>query len=135
MNYTLTPFLSDENISLDSDENFFEIRDYLLKIFENKIRLHYDAYSEIHCPDDPEIVTESKPLKFIRRYQELKDWVSSDYGYLLDQGKSPYEAREITIDHSPMTYLDDPDTQLEWTDKNLDMLRRFIENNFEDLIS
>jgi hypothetical protein len=34
-----------------------------------------------------------------------------------------------------MTYLDDPDTQLEWTDKNLDMLRRFIENNFEDLIS
>ena len=135
MNYTLTPFLSDENISLDSDENFFEIRDYLLKIFENKIRLHYDAYSEIHCPDDPEIVTESKPLKFIRRYQELKDWVSSDYGYLLDQGNSPYEAREITIDHSPMTYLDDPDTQLEWTDKNLDMLRRFVENNFEDLIS
>ena len=134
MNYTLTPFLTDENISLDSDENYFEIRNYLLKIFENKIRLHYDAYSEMHCPDDPEIVTESK-LQFIRRYQELKDWVRSDYNFLLDQGKSPYDAREITIDHSAMTYLDDPDTQLEWTDKNLNMLRRFIENNFEDLIS
>jgi len=136
MNYALTPFLSDENISLDSDENFFEIRDYLLKIFENKIRLHYDAYSEIHCPDDPEIVAESLTKVMLRRrYQELKDWVSSDYYYLLDRGKSPYEAREMSIDHSPTTYLDDPDTQLEWTDKNFDMLRRFIENNFEDLIS
>jgi hypothetical protein len=145
MNYTLASFLNNENISLDSDENYideetlisylFEIRNYLLNIFENKIRLHYDAYSEIHCPDDPEIVTESKQLKFIRRYQELKDWVRSDYNYLLDQGKSPYDAREMTIDDSAMTYLDDPDTQLEWTDKNLNMLRRFIENNFEDLIS
>jgi hypothetical protein len=80
------------------------------------------------------VITESQH-KFIRRYQELKDWVRSDYNYLLDQGKSPYDAREITIDHSPMTYLDDPDTQLVWTDKNLNMLRRFIENNFEDLIN
>jgi hypothetical protein len=31
--------------------------------------------------------------------------------------------------------LDDPDTHLEWTDENLNMLRNFIENNFEDLIS
>ena len=134
INYTLAPFLTDENISLDSDEHFYKIRDYLLKIFENKIRLHYDAYSEIHCPDIPEIVTESK-LQFIRRYQELKDWVSSDYNYLLDRGKSPYEAREMTIDDSPWSYLNDPDTELEWTHKNFDMLRRFIENNFEDLIS
>ena len=80
------------------------------------------------------VITESQH-KFIRRYQELKDWVRSDYNYLLDQGKSPYDAREMTIDDSAMTYLDDPDTQLEWTDKNLNMLRRFIENNFEDLIS
>ena len=80
------------------------------------------------------IITESQ-LQFIRRYQELKDWVRSDYNFLLGQGKSPYEAREMTIEHSPMTYLDDPDTQIEWTDENLDMLRRFIENNFEDLIS
>ena len=80
------------------------------------------------------VITESQH-KFIRRYQELKDWVRSDYNYLLDQGKSPYDAREITIDHSAMTYLDDPDTQIKWTDKNLNMLRRFIENNFEDLIS
>jgi hypothetical protein len=80
------------------------------------------------------VITESQH-KFIRRYQELKDWVRYDYNYLLDQGESPYDAREITIDHSAMTYLDDPDTQLEWTDKNLNMLRRFIENNFEDLIS
>ena len=134
MNYTLASFLNNENISLDSDENYFEIRNYLLNIFENKIRLHYDAYSEIHCPDDPEIVTESK-LQFIRRYQELKDWVRSDYNYLLDQGKSPYEAREMTIDHSPITYLDDPETEIEWTDERFIMLRRFVENNFEDLIS
>jgi hypothetical protein len=53
----------------------------------------------------------------------------------LDQGKSPYDAREMTIDDSAYTYLDDPDTQLEWTDKNFDQLQRFIENNFEDIIS
>ena len=80
------------------------------------------------------VITESQH-KFIRRYQELKDWVRSDYNYLLDQGKSPYDAREMTIDDSAYTYLDDPDTQLEWTDKNFDQLQRFIENNFEDIIS
>jgi hypothetical protein len=80
------------------------------------------------------VITESQ-LQFVRRYEELKDLVRSDYNHLLDRGKSPYEAREITIDHSPMSYLDSPDTQLEWTDKNFNMLRRFIENNFEDLIS
>ena len=80
------------------------------------------------------VITESQH-KFIRRYQELKDWVRSDYNYLLDQGKSPYYARKIIFNEFAYTYLDDPDTQLEWTDKNLNMLRRFIENNFEDLIS
>ena len=80
------------------------------------------------------IITESQH-KFIRRYRELKDWVRSDYNFLLDQGYSSYDAREITIDHSAMSYLDDPDTQLEWTIENFDKLKRFIENNFEDLIS
>jgi hypothetical protein len=80
------------------------------------------------------VITESQ-LQFIRRHQELKDWVRSDYNYLLDQGFPPNEAKDMTIDHSAITYLDDPDTQIEWTDKNLNMLRRFIENNFEDLIS
>jgi len=80
------------------------------------------------------IITETQH-KFIRRYRELKDWVRSDYNFLLDQGNSSYDAREITIDHSAMSYLDDPDTQLEWTIENFDKLKRFIENNFEDLIS
>ncbi len=80
------------------------------------------------------VITESQ-LQFIRRYQELKDWVSSDYYYLLDRGKSPYEAREMTIEDCPWTYLDDPDTNIERTKENFDQLQRFIENNFEDLIS
>ena len=32
MNYTLMPFLDDEGIHLDSKQNVFEIRDFLLKI-------------------------------------------------------------------------------------------------------
>jgi hypothetical protein len=80
------------------------------------------------------VITESQ-LQFIRRYQVLKDWVRSDYNYLLDQGFPPNEAKDMVIDHSAGTYLDDPDTQIEWTDKNFNMLQRFIENNFEDLIS
>ena len=134
MNYTLIPFLDDEGISLDSKQNVFDIRDLLIELFENKIREHYDAYSEMYCPDDPEIVTESQH-KFIRRYQEIKDWVRSDYNYLLDKGHSPYDAKDMAIDHSPWTYLDDPDTNIERTKENFDALRRFIENNFEDLIS
>ena len=67
--------------------------------------------------------------------KELKDWVRSDYSYLLDSGNTPMRAREITIDHCPMTYLDKDDQEIEYTDKNLNMLRRFIEDNFEDLIS
>jgi hypothetical protein len=80
------------------------------------------------------VITESQ-LQFIRRYQELKDWVRSDYNYLLDQGFPPNEAKDMVIDHSAMTYLDDPDATIEWTDENFDKLRRFIEDNFEDLIS
>ena len=134
INYTLAPFLTDKNISLDSDEHFYKIRDYLLKIFENKIRLHYDAYSEIHCPDIPEIVTESK-LQFIRRYQEIKDWVRSDYNYLLDRGYSQDDARDMVIDDCPWTYLTDDDTNIGMNEENFNQLRRFIENNFEDIIS
>ncbi len=44
-------------------------------------------------------------------------------------------AKEITIDHSPMTYLDYEANGIEYTDKNLKKLRSFIEDNFEDLIS
>ena len=75
------------------------------------------------------ILTESQ-LQLVRRYQEIKDWVRSDYNYLLDIGKSPDDARDMTIDHSAMTYLDDPDTNIGWTEENLDRLRRFIENNY-----
>jgi hypothetical protein len=136
MNYTLMPFLDDENIHLNPKQNVFTIRDFLIKIFENKIREHYDAYSEMHCPDDPEIVTESLTNVMLRRrYQELKDWVRSDYSYLLDSGNTPMRAKEITIDHCPMTYLDNEDQEIEYTDKNLQKLRSFIEDNFEDLIS
>lgn len=80
------------------------------------------------------IITESQH-SILRRYQEIKDWVKSDYNYLLRRGKSPQEAMEITIDHSPYSYLEDPDSQIEYTNENLYTLRRFIEDNFEDLIS
>lgn len=80
------------------------------------------------------VITESQ-LQFIRRYQELKDWVRSDYNYLLDRGHSPGDAKDMTIDHSPWTYLDNPDTNIERTKENFGQLRRFIKNNFEDLIS
>jgi hypothetical protein len=76
MNYTLMPFLDDENIHLDSKQNVFTIRDFLIKIFENKIRLHYDAYGEEHCPDDPEIVTESQ-IELSRRYEKLIELVDN----------------------------------------------------------
>ena len=136
MNYTLMPFLDDEGISLDSKQNVFEIRDFLIKIFENKIREHYDAYSEMNCPDDPEIVNESlTDLMLRRRYDELKSWVSYDYNYLLDRGHPPHEAKDMTIDHSSWTYLNDSDTDIENNKKNFDKLQRFIENNFEDFIS
>ena len=80
------------------------------------------------------IVTENQS-SFLRRYQEIKDWVSDDYNYLLKRGHSPYDAKDMTIDHSPWTYLNDSDTDIENNKKNFDKLRRFIEKNFEDLIS
>jgi len=80
------------------------------------------------------VITESQ-LQLIRRYQEIKDWVRSDYYYLLDQGESPHKAREITIDHSPWTYLDDSDNNIKNNRENFDQLQQFIEDNFEDLIS
>jgi hypothetical protein len=79
-------------------------------------------------------ITESQ-LKYIRRYEQLKDCVKSDYEFLLNQGVPSNEAKEITIDHSSLTYLEDEDTDIEFTDENVFDLRDFIEDNFEDLIS
>ena len=79
-------------------------------------------------------ITESQ-LKYIRRYEQLKDCVKSDYEFLLNQGLSSDEAKEITIDHSSLTYLEDEDTDIEFTDENVFELRDFVEDNFEDLIS
>jgi hypothetical protein len=81
------------------------------------------------------IITENKS-SFLRRYQEIKDCVKSDYLYLLRQEYSPENAKEITIDHTPFSYLDDFDEHgIRFTEKNLTSLRKFIEDNFEDLIS
>jgi hypothetical protein len=79
-------------------------------------------------------ITESQ-LKYIRRYEQLKDCVKSDYEFLLNQGLPSDEAKMITIDHSSLTYLEDEDTDIEFTDENVFDLRDFIEDNFEDLIS
>jgi|688.fasta_scaffold68239_7 hypothetical protein len=136
MNYTLIPFLDDEGISLDSKQNVFDIRDLLIELFENKIREHYDAYSEMYCPDDPEIVTESlTDLMLRRRYDDIKSWVRSDYNFLLDRGETPKRAKEMTLDHSAGTYLDNEDNEIEFTGKNFEKLSIFIEDNFEDFIS
>ena len=136
MNYTLMPFLDDEGIHLDSKQNVFTIRDFLIKIFENKIREHYDVYSEMNCPDDPEIVTESlTDLMLRRRYDDIKSWVRSDYNFLLDSGETPNRAKEMTLDHSAGTYLDDEDNEIEFTGKNFEKLSIFIKDNFEDFIS
>jgi len=80
------------------------------------------------------VITESQ-FQFIRRYQEIKDWVSSDYNYLLKRGHSPQNAKHMTIDHSPWTYLNNSHTNIKNNKKNFNMLQQFIENNFEDLIS
>ncbi len=133
---TLREFIDDENLDLWDPGHFFPIRDFLGGTFEKKVREHYDAYGEMHCPDDPEIVNESiDKLMLRRRYEEIKSWVRADYNYLLDQGFSPKEAKEITIDHAPITYLDDEDNEFEWTGNNLDNLRDFIIDNFEEIIS
>ena len=133
---TLREFVVDENLNLWDPDDFFTTRDFLRNTFEKKVREHYDAYGEIHCPDDPEIVNESiDELMLRRRYEEIKSWVRADYNYLLDQGFSPKEAKEMTMDHSPITYLDDEGNEFEWTGNNLDNLRDFIIDNFKDIIS
>lgn len=133
---TLRDFIDDENLELWYPDDFFSTRDFLVNTFEKKVKEHYVAYGEIHCPDDPEIVNESiDDLMLQRRYEEIKSWVRADYNYLLDQGFSPKEAKEMTMDHSPITYLDDEGNEFEWTGNNLDNLRDFIIDNFEDIIS
>jgi hypothetical protein len=133
---TFRDFIDDENLELWEPVDFFNTRDFLVNTFEKKVREHYDAYSEMHCPDDPEIVNESiDEVMLRRRYEEIKSWVRADYNYLLDQGFSPKEAKEMTIDHSPLTYLDDEGNEFEWTGNNLDNLRDFIIDNFRDIIS
>jgi hypothetical protein len=133
---TFRDFIDDENLELWEPVDFFNTRDFLVSTFEKKVREHYDAYGEMHCPDDPEIVNESiDDLMLQRRYEEIKSWVRADYNYLLDQGFSPKEAKEMTMDHSPITYLDDEGNEFEWTGNNLDNLRDFIIDNFEDIIS
>jgi len=133
---TFRDFIDDENLELWDPDDFFSTRDFLVNTFEKKVREHYDAYGEIHCPDDSEIVNESiDELMLQRRYEEIKSWVRSDYNYLLDQGFSPKEAKEMTIDHSPITYLDDEGNEFEWTGNNLDNLRDFIIDNFEDIMT
>jgi len=132
---TLRELIDDENLDLWDPGYFFPIRDFLGDTFEKKVREHYDAYGEMHCPDDPEIVNESiDELMLRRRYEEIKSWVRADYNYLLDQGFSPKEENEMTMDHSPITYLDDEGNEFEWTGDNLDNLRDFIIDNFEDII-
>ena len=117
-----------------SANDLFNFRDQLIPLFDEKIRDHYD---NVDCSDDSDVMLESRitKLKLRRRYQQLKDWVRSDYKYLLRQDYVPHEAKEITIDHSSETYLDDSDNDLEYSDENVRWLRQFIEDNFEDLIT
>jgi hypothetical protein len=41
----------------------------------------------------------------------------------------------MVIDDCPWTYLTDDDTNIGMNEENFNQLRRFIENNFEDIIS
>ena len=120
------------NLSASDIINF---RDQLIPLFDERIRNHYDKYGD--CSDDSDVVLESQTnkLNLRRRYQEIKSWVKSDYQYLLRQEYYPENAKEIVIDHSAFSYLDDSDNDLKFTDENLYNLRQFIEDNFEDLIT
>lgn len=117
-----------------SANDLFNFRDQLIPLFDEKIRDHYD---NIDCSEDSDVMLESQinKLKLRRRYHQLRDWVRSDYNYLLRQDYAPHEAKEITIDHSPGTYLDDSDNDIGYSDENVRWLRQFIEDNFEDLIT
>lgn len=89
----------------------------------------------VKLPPHLQIVTESQ-LAFLRRYEDIKNCVISDYKHLLRQGYSPEEAKEITIDHTPISYLDDFDEfGVKYTNKTERELRQFIEERFEELIS
>lgn len=120
-----------------SASDIFNFRDQLIPLFDERIRNHYDKYGDGDCSDDSDVVLESQSnkLNLRRRYQEIKSWVKSDYRYLLRREYTPEEAKEITIDHSAFSYLDDSDTSIKFTDENLYNLRSFIEDNFEDLIT
>ena len=120
-----------------SASDIFNFRDQIIPLFDEKIKNHYEKYGDRDCSDDSDVMLESRitKLKLRRRYQQLKDWVRSDYKYLLRQDYAPHEAKEITIDHSSGTYLDDSDNDLEYSDENVRWLRQFIEDNFEDLIT
>ena len=75
-------------------------------------------------------------MAFLRRYEDIKNCVISDYNHLLRQGYSPEEAKEITIDHTPISYLDDfNEFGVKYTNKTERELRQFIEERFEELIS
>ena len=120
-------------IIITESQHEFIRRYYTLKeLVENTI----DVYGEMNCPDDPEIVTESlTDLMLRRRYDDIKSWVRSDYNFLLDSGETPNRAKEMTLDHSAGTYLDNEDNEIEFTGKNFEKLSIFIEDNFEDIIS
>jgi hypothetical protein len=49
---TFRDFIDDEDLELWEPTDFFNTRDFLVSTFEEKVREHYDAYGEIHCPDD-----------------------------------------------------------------------------------
>jgi len=119
------------NLSINDVFNF---RDQIIPLFDEKIRNHYD---NIDCSEDSDVMLESQinKLKLRRRYQQLKDWVRSDYNYLLRRDYAPHKAKEITIDHSSLTYLYDSDNDIEYSDENVRWLRQLIEDNFEDLIT
>jgi len=117
--------------------DFFNFRDKLIPLFSEKIKNYYDQFDDGSCSEDSDVVFESRinKLKLRRRYQQLKDWVRSDYNYLLRQDYTPDKAKEITIDHSSTTYLEDSDNDVKYNDENVRWLRQFIEDNFEDLLT
>jgi len=120
-----------------SASDLFNFRDQLIPLFDERIRNHYDKYGDGDCSDDSDVMLESQidRLNLRRRYQEIKSWVKSDYQYLLRQEYYPENAKEVVIDHSAFSYLDNSDNDLKFTDENLYNLRQFIEDNFEDLIT
>ncbi len=142
INDAISMMTHDEDRSTYSFDNLsasdlFNFRDQLIPLFDERIRNHYDKYGDGDCSDDSDVMLESQidKLNLRRRYQEIKSWVKSDYQYLLRQEYYPENAKEVVIDHSAFSYLDNSDNDLKFTDENLYNLRQFIEDNFEDLIT